>query len=117
MQKIRLAVIILITLLAASNIFIAAQYVLSQIELNRVNGQLQVQQVNQKSLSFAKIFVDKFLLGEGTVGFEDRLKLENAVREINDPEIFSQWQKFTASQTTIRRKYPPESFLIFYLKD
>lgn len=99
MQNTRLVIIILITLLAASNIFLAVQYTLSQMELKSVKQQLQIQQTDQKSLFFAKLFVNKFLLGQGTVGFEDRLTLENAVRDINDPVIFKQWQTFTNSQT------------------
>ena len=97
MEKTRLVVIILITLLVASNIFFVVRYILSQTELNSARQQLQVQQTDQKSLFFAKLFVDRFLLGQGTVGFEDRLKLENSVRDINDPEIFKQWQRFTSS--------------------
>ena len=99
MQKIRLVIIILITVLVASNILLAVQYALSQMELKNVKQQLQIQKTNQKSLFFAKLFVNKFLLGQGTVSFEDRLVLENAVRDINDPTIFKQWQTFTNSQT------------------
>ncbi len=97
MQKTRLFVII-ITILAVGNIFFVAMYFSDRAELLRAKKQLIVQQTNEKILSFAKLFIDKILLGEGTVNFEDRLKLENAVRDINDKEIFSKWQQFTESQ-------------------
>ena len=48
---------------------------------------------------FAKLLVEKILLGTGTVSFDDRLQLENAVRDINDPEIFTEWEKFTDSSS------------------
>lgn len=98
MNKTRLFVITIITLLAASNIYLAVMYGLSQLEAAQTRSQLKSQETNEKALLFAKLFIDKVLLGEGTVDFEDRLKLENAVREINDQKIFNEWQTFTASQ-------------------
>lgn len=93
----RLIIITIITLSMALNVLLAVLYTLNWLELRTANQQLQVRQVNEKSLYFAKLFVDNLLLGSGTVGFEDRLRLENAVRDINNPEIFSQWQTFTNS--------------------
>jgi CRISPR/Cas system endoribonuclease Cas6 (RAMP superfamily) len=43
--------------------------------------------------------IEKVLKAEKEVDFETRLKLENAVREINDKEILNQWIKFTESKT------------------
>jgi len=93
----RLLIITLITFSLAANVFFAVQYTISQLELRDALRQIVAQDMNNKSLSFAKMFVDKFLLSSGTVNFEDRLALENAVREIKDPEIFKQWQIFTNS--------------------
>ena len=66
-------------------------------ELNLAKTNLKTQETNEKAVLFAKLFIDKILLSQGTVGFDDRLKLENAVRDLNDPQIFAQWQKLTAS--------------------
>ncbi len=67
-----------------------------------LKGQLQAaqktigqQQVNQKVLVFSKLFVTNVLQGGQTVSFDQRLQLENAVRDINDPQIYAAWQKFT----------------------
>lgn len=98
MQKTRLFLIIIITILMAGNIWLGVQYFINRAELSQVREQLNIQQANEKVLIFGKLFVDKILLGEGTVLFEDRLKLENGVRDINDKEIFSKWQEFTNSQ-------------------
>lgn len=98
MQKTRLVIITIITLLIAGNIFFAVIYFINRVELLQAQKQLNVQQTNEKSLFFAKLFIDKVLLSEGTVNFEDRLKLENAVRDINDPKIFAKWEEFTNSQ-------------------
>jgi len=97
MQYKRLIIVTLVTLSLAFNVFLAVQYTLLKLELQNITTQLLSRKTDEKALLFTKLFVDKFLIGQGTVDFEDRLKLENAVRDINDPEIFKQWQKFTAS--------------------
>jgi hypothetical protein len=94
----RLVLIIIITLLAAGNIYLGIQLFLCKSELNRTNESLYTKQINEKTLAFAKLFVDKVLSGSGEIDFEERLKLENAVRDINDQKIFDQWQKFVKSE-------------------
>ena len=45
--------------------------------------------------SFLNLFIEKVLKSNQEITFEDRLKLENAVRDINDPEILATWEQFT----------------------
>jgi len=59
---------------------------------------LRDQEVAGKAVIFARLFIDKVLLSLGTINFDDRLELENAVRAVNDQEIFSEWQKFTSAK-------------------
>lgn len=99
MDKKRLVLIIVISLLIAGNIFLGVQLFLCKSELNRANQSLYTRQINEKTLAFSKLFVEKVLGGGVEVDFEDRLQLENAIREINDQEIFDQWQKFVKSQS------------------
>jgi len=63
------------------------------------NSQLyQQDQVNKKVLEFRNMFTERVLLSGREIDFDSRLELETLVRSLNDPEIFSQWQKFTGSQ-------------------
>lgn len=94
----KIIIIFVIVILILGNIFFGVFYFLQNSELKQIKKQLSAQQTNQKIIVFAKLFVDKVLLGRGTVSFDDRLKLENAVRDINDKEIFSRWQEFTDSK-------------------
>jgi len=94
----RLILVIVISLLIAGNIYFVVQLFLCKGELNRANEFLYTKQINEKTLAFSKLFVDKVLKGGSEIDFEDRLKLENSVREINDQEIFDQWQKFVKSE-------------------
>lgn len=115
MQKTRLILVIIIAVLIAGNAYFASMYFLNRAELARTGKQLIAQQTNEKVLSFAKLFVDKVLLGKGTVDFEDRLKLENSVRDINDKEIFSKWQEFTNSQSDKQSQTAAGNLLEFLL--
>ena len=98
MDKKRLVIITVIALLTAGNIFFGVQLFICKMELSRANQSLYTKQINEKTLAFGKLFVEKVLKGASEVDFEDRLKLENSVREINDQEIFDQWQKFIKSE-------------------
>jgi len=49
--------------------------------------------------NFLKLFVMKVLSAEGEVNFDDRLKLENDVRALNNPKILSAWNIFVGSAT------------------
>ncbi|MDO8592689.1 MAG: hypothetical protein Q7R92_02870 [bacterium] len=94
--KIILAVIILA--LAAGNIIFAASYFFAAKNLAQAQAANSDKQKNQKILEFNKLFIQEVLGAGKEVGFESRLKLENAVRGLNDQEILSDWQKFTASK-------------------
>lgn len=66
---------------------------------NIKNAQIYQQQVNKKVLDFRNMFTEKVLLSDKEIDFDTRLALETSVRSLNDPEIFSQWEKFTNSKT------------------
>jgi len=59
----------------------------------------QQNQINKNVLDFRNMFTEKVLLSDKEIDFDTRLALETSVRGLNDPEVFSQWQKFTNSQT------------------
>jgi len=56
---------------------------------------IESQKINEKVFTFSQLFFDKVLQGEKEVSFDDRLELENAVRALNDKDIFNAWTKFT----------------------
>lgn len=91
-------IIIIITLLILGNIFFAVMYVSRQVKLRNLEQTVASQQINEKVLEFSQLFFDKVLQGSKEVSFDDRLLLENAVRVLNDKEIFSAWEKFTKAK-------------------
>ena len=94
----RLILIVIILILLASNIFLRVHYFYSQKELKETKSALETQVMNGKVLDFSKLFIEKVLKAEEEINFEDRLKLENTVRNLNDEEILAQWNKFIESK-------------------
>ena len=92
-KKIILAGVIVLFILG--NIFFAVNYFLQKQETEKLQKEIATQQTNVKVLNFSKLFIQKVLKTDKPVSFEDRLQLENAVRNINDPEILSKWEQFT----------------------
>ena len=99
MQRKKVLIIILIVAISLTVVWLVTEYFLLSSQLKTAESNLKIQEANQKAATFERLFIDKVLLSTGTIGFEDRLELENAVRGINDQEIFSQWQQFTNSKS------------------
>lgn len=97
MQKTKI-LIILVIILVISNIFFAWMYLSSKVTTRNLETKVETQTINSGVLSFSKLFMDKVLSGSKEVSFEDRLLLENSVRDLNDKEIFDSWQTFTKAK-------------------
>jgi len=98
MTKQKTTLIIILVLLVGC-VFFGFKYFSVVKELRQTKTVLETQVINEKVLDFTKLFIEKVLKAETEVDFETRLKLENAVRNLNDEEILIQWQKFTESKT------------------
>jgi len=108
-QKVILTIIILFLL--GSNVFLASKYLETQKELRETRAIIQTQKTSDKILDFTKLFIAKVLKSEGEIDFETRLKLENSVRDLDDEEILSQWNKFTASKTEVEAQKEVKNLL------
>src|SRR5258708_855034 len=99
MAKLKKILGIVFLLLIVSNGF----FVWKNIELQKSSAafkaQVAIQNSDTKILMFAQLFIDKVLRAKQDVSFDDRLKLETMVRDLNDVEILDQWNKFVNSKT------------------
>jgi hypothetical protein len=93
-----LVIICIFLILLAGNIVLGWLYFNARNELAQAKNAIAARQTNEKIADFAGLVVDKVLKAQGEVSFDDRLKLENAVRDTKDAELLAQWNKFTASQ-------------------
>jgi len=97
-DKTRLIANTLMVVLVGLNIFFSIQYTqniktedaLIEQETAKTEGRL-------KTAQFLKLFVDKVLGTNGTIAFEDRVKLESDIIELGDEALTKQWGVFVAS--------------------
>jgi len=89
---------LLIVLLLATNLYTAYLWYNASEGIRVTESKIKSQEANQKTLEFTKLFIAKVLKSQGEVSFENRLKLENAVRELSDETVLTQWKKFTDSK-------------------
>jgi hypothetical protein len=97
-DKTRLLANTLMVVLVALNIFFSIQYTQNIrqqdeaviAEAEKIESRLQTAQ-------FMKFFIDKVLGTNGTIAFEDRVKLEADIRALGDDTLLKQWETFVAS--------------------
>ena len=94
-------ILVLILILLAGNVFLGVKYFSVVKELRQDQAALQAQKTGDKVLEFTKLFIEKVLKAKTEVDFETRLRLEAAVRDLEDEEIFAQWQRFIESRTEV----------------
>jgi len=98
-NNVLLAIVLLLLLL---NIFFATGLFLEFKQVEALKTEVKAHQTNAKVLDFLNLFVDKVLESNSEVSFEDRLKLENAIRNINDPDLLAKWESFTSSSNEVQ---------------
>ncbi len=102
------ALIVFLVLSAGFNLYLFVENLNLKKEVEIIK---QKQRFNDNVLAFYKFFIDKVLNPDEDVDFETRLKLESSVRDLNDQQIFDQWQKFTASQNEDEAKKEVKNLL------
>ena len=90
---------LIIFVLLVGNLFFATEYSAVKKELQEIKQPIEIQEINEKVLNFTQFFITEVLKAEEEVDFETRLRLETAVRDLNDEEILTQWQRFVDSKT------------------
>src|SRR3989338_9632924 len=95
MQKRNFFIPTLILILIAGNITFITSWVRASNKLDNITLAIDD---SRKTASFLALFVEKVLKAESEVSFEDRLKLENDVRGLNDDQVFKEWKKFIESR-------------------
>lgn len=91
-------IVIIILVLLLFNLFFAYKY----FSLRKYFSQLTSVpngQINEDVFNFTRFFIDNVLKVDREVSLETRLKMENDIKKINDPEITQKWENFVNSQT------------------
>lgn len=98
LDRTRIVSNILMIILVAGNIFFSIQYTES---IKQQNSQKEDNiGTNIQVSRFLKLFVDVVLNTEPgkTISYDQRVQLENDVRQIKDADIIKQWETFVASK-------------------
>lgn len=98
-NPLRIVIVLVILVLLTVIAFLGLKYIKAQGELQADEEILKMRQINEKILDFTKLFISDVLRSKNEINFETRLKIENAVRNIGDEDILTQWQKFVGSKT------------------
>ena len=97
-HKKKIYLLAIVGLLALGNIFFGVEYALQAVQNQKLQQQITQQKTNAKVLAFLNLFIEKVLKTNKEVSFNDRLQLENAIRDINDPALLVKWEQFTGGQ-------------------
>ncbi len=99
MERTKLVSNILLLVLLAGNLYFSAQYIYS-LNNDKVavidTGAAEV--IKIKNANFLKLFINKVVKANGTVTYEDRVQLENDVRQIHNPALTAQWELFVGNK-------------------
>ena len=99
LDKSRLVSNILMLVLVAGNIFFSIQYTEGiKQQADQAAATVDTSAGRIQAARFMKEFVDIVLNTTGQISLDDRVKLENDVRQIGDSNITKQWTAFVNSK-------------------
>lgn len=86
----------LLVVLLAGNIYLSIQYI-SNIQL-QANQKEDTTSTRIQTSRVLKEYIDVVLNTTGSISYDNRVKLESDVRQLQDPLITKQWDAFVASK-------------------
>ncbi len=99
MSRLRIVLIVFIGFLVLTNALTLNAYLSVQKQLSVLQTIAQKKDINARVLIFSRLFVERVLQAKGEVSFENRLKLETMVRDLNDQAILQSWDNFVNSKS------------------
>ena len=99
LDKTRLLSNILMLTLVAGNIFFSVQY-MQGIKMQSDQETQQQDKATERiqTARFMKLFIDTVLNTKDVISFENRVKLENDIRQLGDKSLTTQWDSFVSSK-------------------
>ncbi|TAN34013.1 hypothetical protein EPN28_00690 [Patescibacteria group bacterium] len=92
---------LVVILLGGAVVMLGVGYLQLRQDLAGAQSLLEAKKRDDKSLLFLQMFIKQVIKSKTEVSFDTRLKLENAVRELNDAVILAQWKKFVDSTSEV----------------
>ena len=86
-------------ILVMGNIFFSVQYISNiQQQTNRDSQEEAKSAERLQTARFMKLFIDTVLNTKEAISFENRVKLENDIRQLGDTNLTKQWDLFVGSK-------------------
>ncbi len=99
LERTRMISNVLMLVLLAGNLYFSAQYIYNLRNEKAPTVDEGAREITRiKNANFLKLFIDKVIKSNGTVSYEDRVQLENDVRQIRNPALAAQWELFVGSK-------------------
>ena len=99
LDKTRMVSNILMLLLVAGNIFFSVQYTQNILaQQDKVDQAIAQDSVRIQNTRLMKSFVDIIFNANGTITLEDRIKIENDVRQTHDADIIKLWEAYSSAK-------------------
>lgn len=99
LDKTRVFSNVLMLILVAGNIFFSIQYTQNLTsEANRAAESASQDQIRTQDTRILKSFINIVINTTGAITLEDRVKLENDVRQTHDTDIIKRWDAFVAAK-------------------
>lgn len=95
------------------SVFLLFKYFGTQANLVKVTSE---KQLNSQILDFERFFVEKVINAQSEVSFNDRLQLEEDVKNINDKEISDSWSQFVNSATQAQAEDSVKKLLLLLIQ-
>ena len=99
LDRSRLVANLLMVVLVAMNIYFSVQYS-AEIRANEDRQDAEQEKTAERiqQAKFMKLFVDNVLGTSGVITFDDRVRLENDIRDLEDVKALELWEVFVASE-------------------
>lgn len=110
MNRTKILLVVTVVLLIISA-FLGARYYNVYQESNRMQKLIVNYDLDSRVLVFTDLFISEVLRAEKDIDFETRLKLENAVRELDNENISTAWKNFVDSETEEEAQQNVEALL------
>ncbi len=100
LDRVRLFSNFLMLVLLAGNIFFSIQYTTNEKLLqDQTTAMDQKDQLRLQTAQTLKFFIDTVLVNQNaTISYDDRVKLEDDIRQLHDDVLNTDWDNFVASK-------------------
>lgn len=98
LDRTRLVANVLMVVLLGGNIFFSIQYA-SNIQQEQAKAAAPDDVASRiQTARFLKLYIDTVLTPGSNISVDDRIKLENDIRQLKDADLVRQWDVFVASE-------------------